>query len=183
MTIRSVLAFGLFASLTVSAPLWAKGNMVRIELKGGTLAAPIEITDVKLMEEFHFWDGPGINGVTLEKAERGSIIDWKAGIVAQPPAGLRRYEVSFYMGCRTINSPECLAEKPRLAYVVFFDYDPSSKRGFIYLPGEVDHPSLEAIDSSTIWRGPGVAGHWFWATDSWTDFVRSLIADPRGRNR
>jgi hypothetical protein len=70
--------------------------MVRIEISGGTLISPLQITDEQRLEEFVFWDGPGMNGAVLENAERGSIIDWKTGIVAQHPADLQRYEVSFY---------------------------------------------------------------------------------------
>jgi hypothetical protein len=148
MMIRSAALFGLLASLTASAPLWAKGDMVLIEVKGETLSAPLQITDPKI-QEFNIWAGPGVSSGDTEETE-GFIIDWRAG-VAQPPAGLNHYQVSFYAGCNAApraegvalglsaaailrNNPSCLGEKPRLAYVVSYDYDHSSKRGFVYLP-------------------------------------------------
>jgi hypothetical protein len=176
---------GLASMFGASSPLSAKGRMLRIEISGGTLISPLQITDEQRLEEFVFWDGPGNTGVS---AERGSIIDWKTGFVAQHPADLQRYEVSFYwMGCaRDDPAPRdgkhSCAEVPVLAYVVFYEYDASSKRGFIYLPGDGEPRALEAIDSSTIYRGPGVAGHWFRATNSWADFVGPLIAKAQHRS-
>ena len=70
---------------------------------------------------------------------------------------------------------------PVLAYVVFYEYDASSKLGFVYLPGEGER-ALWALDDSTIYRGPGVAGHWFRATTSWADFVGPLIAKAPHRS-
>ncbi len=189
MAVRFAAALlGLVSMFGTSSSLWAKGRMLRIEISGGTLTSPLQITDERSLEEFVFWDGPGMNGATLENAERGSIIDWKTGMVAQHPADLQRYEVSFYwMGCaRDDPAPRdgkhSCAEVPVLAYVVFYEYDASSKHGFVYLPGDGDGRDLEAIDSSTIYRGPGVAGHWFRATTSWADFVGPLIAKAPHRN-
>ncbi len=173
---------GLVSMFGASSPLLAKGRMVRIEISGGTLISPLKIADERRLEEFVFWDGPGMNGAVLENAERGSIIDWKTGIVAQHPADLQRYEVSFYwMGCPTRNPGYCGDGVPVVAYVVFYEYDASSKRGFVYLPGEGER-ALWALDDSTIYRGPGVAGHWFRATTSWADFVGPLIAKAPHRS-
>jgi hypothetical protein len=166
MIIRSTAILGLLASFTISAPLWAKGDMVLVEIKGASLKSPIQITDPRI-EEFNIWVG--------------FIIDWQAGVVAQRPSGLQHYEVSFYAGCRTperwnSNVRDCLAEKPRLAYVVSYDYDPSSKRGFVYLPGKGDpfyYVNLGSIGHS------GREGNWFLATASWEDFVRPLIANAQ----
>ncbi len=184
MAVRFAAALlGLVSMFGASSPLLAKGRMVRIEISGGTLISPLQITDEQHLEEFVFWDGPGMNGAVLENAERGSIIDWKTGIVAQHPADLQRYEVSFYwMGCPTRNPGYSVDLVPVLAYVVFYEYDASSKHGFVYLPGDGDGRDLEAIDSSTIYRGPGVAGHWFRATTSWADFVGPLIAKAPHRS-
>jgi hypothetical protein len=189
MTVRFAAALlGLASMFGASSPLWAKGRMLRIEISGGTLTSPLQITDERSLEEFRFWDGPGNNGMRLENAESGPIIDWKTGIAAQHPADLQRYEVSFYwMGCaRDDPAPRdgkhpCV-EVPVLAYVVFYEYDASSKLGFIYLPGRDDPGELEEIDSGTIWRGPGVAGHWVRATSSWADFVGPLIAKASHRS-
>jgi hypothetical protein len=189
MVVRFAAALlGLASMFGASSPLWAKGRILRIEISGGTLTSPLQITDPQRLEEFRFWDGPGNNGMRLENAESGPIIDWKTGIVAQHPVDLQRYEVSFYwMGCaRDDPAPRdgkhYCAEVPVLAYVVFYEYDASSKQGFIYLPGRGDPGELEGIDSGTIWRGPGVAGHWFRATNAWADFVGPLIAKAPHRS-
>jgi hypothetical protein len=157
---------GLVSTFGASSPLWAKGRMVRIEISGGTLISPLQITDEQRLEEFTFWDGPGNNGVTLQ-----------------------RYEVSFYwMGCPA-DSPvirdgkHYCAAVPTLAYVVFYEYDASSKRGFVYLPDEDAPRGDGGMNSGTIYRGPGVAGHWFRATTSWADFVGPLIAKAPHRSR
>jgi hypothetical protein len=172
---RSLAILGLLFSLTVSMPLWAKGDTVLIEVKGETLSTPIKITDPKI-EEFTPWAGPGVNGARVPDAE-GFIVDWHAGIVTQQPAGLQHYEISFYAGCRTATRwnatiKECLAEKPRLVYVVFYDYDPSSSRGFIYLPGKGS--PFYYVNMGSIARG--CEGNWFVAKDSWEDFIRPVIA-------
>ena len=170
-------------SLAVSAPVWAKGDMVLIEVKGATLPTPIRITDPKI-EEFTPWNGPGVNGARAPNAE-GFIIDWHAGIVSQqgaqqaaPPApGLQHYEISFYEGCRTRND-WCTEKEPRLVYVVSYDYDPSSPRGFIYLPGRRD--PLYYLNMSTISRW--VEGNWFLATGSWEEFIRPVIGKAIGQS-
>jgi len=189
MAVRFAAALlGLVSMVGASSPSWAKGRMLRIEISGGALISPLQITDEQRLKEFTFWDGPGNNGMTLENAESGPIIDWKTGIVAQHSADLQRYEVSFYwIGCsRDDPTPrdgkhEC-AEVPVLAYVVFYEYDASSKQGFVYLPGRGEPGGLEGIDSGTIYRGPGVAGHWFRATNSWAAFVAPLIAKTPHRS-
>lgn len=176
---KRTLILTMLFSLVVPA-LWAKGEMVLIEVKGATLPTPIRITDPKI-EAFSPWAGPGVNGASVPNAE-GFIVDWHAGIVsqqvAQPAPGLRHYEVSFYEGCRTGNDPSCLAEKPRLIYVVSYDYDPSSPRGFVYLPGK-DDPSY-SINVRTIWRQ--VEGNWFFATKSWDEFIRPVLEKAITRN-
>ena len=173
--IRSAALFGLLASFAASAPLWAKGDTVLIEVEGATLSATIQITDPKI-QEFNVWTGPSWGNI--EETE-GFIIDWQAR-VAQPPAGLSHYQVSFYAGCKTApDDPSCLGEKPRLAYVVSYDYDGSSKRGFVYLP-RYGEPWWE-VNSQHIYRGNTIEGHWFLATDSWDRFVKPVIAAAQNR--
>jgi len=184
MAVRFAAALlGLVSTFGASSPLSAKGRMIRIEISGGTLISPLQITDEQRLEEFVFWDGPGNNGVRLENAERGSIIDWKTGIVAQHPADPQRYEVSFYwMGCPTRTPGDCGDGVPVLAYVVFYEYDASSKRGFVYLPDEDAPRGHGGMNSGTIYRGPGVAGHWFRATTSWAEFVGPLVGKAPHRS-
>jgi hypothetical protein len=177
MMIRSVAVFGLLTWLAATPAMWAKGDMVLIEVKGGTLTTPIKITDPRI-SEFNVWAGPGANEGVLENATR-FIIDWQAGFVAQHPAGLQHYEVFFYAGCKIPDDPQCRAEKPRLVYVVPFDFDPTSGRGFVYLPryGEL----WFEVNSGTIYHR--VEGHWFLASDSWGRFVRPFITKGTNGDR
>jgi len=158
-------------SLVVPA-LWAKGDMVLIEVKSATMPTLIRITDPKI-QDFTPWAGPGVNGGRVPNAE-GFIVDWHAGVLSprapQLAPGVQHYEISFYEGCRTTND-WCTEKQPRLVYVVSYDYDPASPRGFVYLPGKGD-PSYQ-LNIGTIWRR--VEGNWFSATASWEEFIRPVI--------
>jgi hypothetical protein len=80
----------------VATALWAKGDMVLIELKGKALSAPIKITDAKI-QEFNVWAGPGVNGSGLNEQPAApsrircpgarSEIDAEAGL--DQPSALR----------------------------------------------------------------------------------------------
>jgi hypothetical protein len=52
-----------------------------------------------------------------------------------------------------------VTEKPCLVYVGFYDYDPVSRRGFVYLPGRGER--WHDLDINLLYRGDGVDGHWF----------------------
>jgi hypothetical protein len=146
--------------------------MVLVEIMGGHLPSTIRITDPKI-DDFNIWAGPGVNGVGLEQAD-GFIINWKAGVAAQPQPALEHYQVAFYAGCRTISGdPKCLAEKPHLAYVVLYDYDRKAKRGFVYLP-RIKEPWGD-LNCGSIYHGKDIEGHWFHARDTWTGFVEPII--------
>lgn len=163
----------LLTFLAVTIPSWAKGDMVLVEIMGGSLPSTIKITDPKI-GDFNIWAGPGVNGVGLEQAE-GFIINWKAGVAPEPQPEVEHYQVAFYAGCRTIqDDPECLAEKPHLAYVVLYDYNRKSKQGFVYLP-RVEERWLGNLNCGSICRGNGIEGHWFHATDAWLSFVEAII--------
>jgi|HubBroStandDraft_5_1064220.scaffolds.fasta_scaffold44802_3 hypothetical protein len=172
---RSVVAVGLLF-LLASVPLLAKGQLVLIEISGATLGTPVRITDAKI-ENFSPWAGPGTSTNGVENTE-GFIVDWKAGVVKSHGAGLQHYEVSFYASCHTeTNDPRCLTKASftvgmRLVYVVFYDYDPSLPRGFVYLPGKGS--SFYYLNMGSIARG--CEGNWFLAKDSWEDFIRPLMA-------
>jgi hypothetical protein len=171
--IRSVATLGLLTSFTMCAPLLAKGDMVLIEIKGADLKAPLKITDPRI-QEFNIWAGPGTSADGVEGTE-GFIINWRAGVVQQLPAGLQHYRVSFYAGCNTRpNDPDCLAEKPRLVYEVSYSYAISSQRGFVYLH-RFDEPGW---DVHGIYRGK-LEGHWFQATEEWEQFVAPIIRNAR----
>jgi hypothetical protein len=166
------VAVCLLTVLAAAIPLWAKGDMVLIEIMGGNLPSTIRITDPKI-SEFNIWAGPGTDDVALEQAE-GFIINWKAGVAPESRPDFEHYQVAFYAGCRTVEHPECRGEKTRLAYVVLYDYDRKSKQGFVYLP-RVGEPWWGNLNGRSIYRGNGVEGHWFHATNAWLIFVGPIL--------
>ena len=145
------VASALLALLLLIAPthLFAKAETTRITISGSNLKAPIQISDPDVVKKFQVW------GKSL-------IIDESAGRVAQPPQGFERYEVRFYA-----KFPE-----ERLVYVVFYEYDFSTHRGYVYLPGKND-PSYW-LNMRSIVRGG--EGYWFRAWDEWDTVATPLIA-------
>ncbi len=57
---RITLAFVLTLLVMLSFPalLFAKGDIVRITIKGADLKTPVEITDPKVLANFGVWTGP-----------------------------------------------------------------------------------------------------------------------------
>jgi hypothetical protein len=178
---RRIIAagFGVVALFTTSTSLSAKGDMVLVEIRGEVLTAPLKITDPKIMD-FNVWAGPGVNGTTVENAD-GFIADWRKGSVAEPHTSITRYDVRFYVGCRTSPTPSCLQKPPALCYNVTYAYDLSSAQGFVYFPGKGE--ASYYLNIGTIGHGPNVEGHWFVTSEEWERFVRPLIADAGVKNR
>jgi hypothetical protein len=97
------------------------------------------------------------------------IIDWSAGAVTDRPTHLPRYEVSFYAtDARMQNRPET----EHLAYVVFYEYDPITSQGYVYLPGPGEQ--WYPLNVSTMLRRQ--EGRWLRATPAWQRLVVPLIA-------
>lgn len=147
----------------------AKGELVRIEVKGETLAAPLAIADSGIVRKFFIWYGPGAGQPIGSEAslQPGSFIDWHEGIVVERPKGMKAYEVSFYCVFNRWSEPG-----DRLTYVVTYEYDASTQRGYIYLPGPSEkHYGLNV--SAVI---HDVEGNWFYSSSSWENLVRPLIA-------
>jgi hypothetical protein len=153
----------LVAFLLIVAPsqLFAKVDTVKITIRGADLKTPIEITDRKVLANFRVWTGPG----TSSNEAKGFIIDWARGPAAERPKGLQRYEVSFY----------AMLPNERLVYVVFYEYDPSTERGYVYLPGRTS--DWYRLNVSTI--DHGVEGNWFHAWDVWDHVAGPLIANAK----
>ena len=157
---------GAFASLAMVlvlliAPqqLSACGENVRIVIKGGDLAAPIEIADREALVRFNVWSGPG----TSTNEAQGLIVDWSQG-VAEPPKNLQVYEVLFVTTRRDPGT-----------YVVSYLIDPSTNEGYVYLPGKTD-----AGYRDNVWLiYHGVEGHWFRAWSAWEKLAHPLIAQAR----
>jgi len=162
---RPRLAFlFVFLLLVIPAQVFAKADVSKITIQGGDLKTPIVITDQKTLPHFNVWTGPGTSG-PLTKETR-FIIDWSQKITERAQ-GLQRYQVSFY------------AKFPdeRVIYVVFYEYDPASEQGYIYLPGRTDE--WYRVNVGTIYRG--VEGRWFRATTEWDHFARPLILDAKAQ--
>ena len=148
-----------FLPLLIPAPVFAKADISKITIKGANLKTPIEITDSKTLANFNVWTGPGTSGTIPQEANK-FIIDWSRGVTERPKA-LQRYEVFFY------------AKLPneRLVYVVFYEYDPATECGYIYLPGKTDE--WYRLNVGTIFHG--VEGCWFRAWNTWDSIARPLI--------
>lgn len=164
---------GLLLVLAVPAIASAKGITTKVVIKSPDLTTPIEIIDPNILKDLHVWSGPGVLGNDVEHSE-GFIIDWAAGVVAERPKGLRQSEVSFYV--KYVNRP-LEGQEDQLAYVVFYEPDPSGKEGYIYLPGKTDE--WYRLNTRAIFRG--VEGNWFRATSAWQRVVTPLVAQPRQR--
>src|SRR5262249_37700778 len=149
------------AALASSIAVHAKGDTTRIAISGETLAAEVQIVDPAITSQFNVWSGPGTSVSGIAQLD-GFIADWRAG-VAQPPAGLRHYDVSFYTKGRSASGSD------ELVYVVSYDCNPSGREGYVYLPGG-------RINLRSIYRGPEYEGHWFRATEAWRRAADRAIA-------
>jgi hypothetical protein len=157
--------FVALAFLLVS-PSWmsAVGPTTRITISGPNLTKPIQIGE-NFAAGFSVWSGPG-SGVGASRTV-GFIIDWPSGRQTDRPAGLPRYEVSFYVN--HLNKPAGVSE---LGYVVFYEHDAKVGRDFVYLPGKAD-PQGE-LNMKSVNRA-GLEGNWFLPTEDWQDLVNPLI--------
>jgi hypothetical protein len=106
-------------------------------------------------------------GTTVEETE-GFIVDWTAGVVATPGNGLPHFDVAFYVG--SSNQP---------VYVVFYEFDPSTDQGYVYLPGPTDE--LYSLNSGAMLHGHGFEGHWLRASSAWQDNVIRPLMEQAAR--
>jgi hypothetical protein len=150
MTRCSILAV-LVASVPVV--ITARGTTTRIIVSGPDLVAPIEI--VEDVGRFHVWAGPG----TSSNEAQSLIVDWATGAV-EPPKSQPVYKVSL----------ETTRRDPS-TYVVFYTFDPSTKNGYVFIPGKA-HP---AYTNNTWLILHGVEGNWFRAWNEWEKLVQPLI--------
>ena len=146
----------LVALLVIPARLSAKGNTIRITIKGGNMAVPIEITDSAITAGFHVWSGRG----TSSSEAQGLIVDWSRGM-ATPPKDVPVYEILF-LTTRTDHSTY------RVSYVV----DPSTDEGYVYLPGKGEEGYQDNV--WLIYRR--VEGNWFHAWNEWEKLAHPMIA-------
>ena len=156
----------VFLASSIASPVWAKGIITRITVRGPSLSAPVEITDAAI-KDFTPWAGPGvtINGI---KQTEGFIIDWKQGPLSRRPADLPSYEVSFYG--KLYGQPP--GAKEELVHVVLYEYDALRGHGYVYLPGKADE-SYKLNTAKMV--HDGMEGNWFRATRAWDDFLKPFI--------
>jgi hypothetical protein len=150
--------FGLLFLIALPTSLLAKGRTVRITIKAD-LKAPIEITDPSILRNFNVWTGTG----TSSHESQGLIVDWSRGAISPPSQGLPLYEVSFYADLGN--------QEEKLVYVVSYAYDPSVRRGYVYIPGRKD--KWWSLNVGSIFRQ--VEGNWFNAWSAWDDVAHPLI--------
>lgn len=129
----------------------AKGPTVKIVISGDGLASPIEVTDQRILDSSNVW--------------MGNFLDASRGTVKEPPAGLPRYEVSFYVKLGDNNV--------RKKYVAYYYPNPSAGQGYIYLPGRGE--TWHSLNVGTIVRD-GRDGKWNYASPPWEDLIKPLIA-------
>jgi hypothetical protein len=172
-------SIGLTALLIASTSLSAKGLTIKITINGARLVTPIEIDDATVIAPFQVWAGPGtktcVRNVCREGTE-GFIVNWSSGFVTEPPAGLQRYEVTFYASeeQRTPDGSRFETLSPRIVYIVLYVQDASTGQGYVYLPTGTDDERY-GVNTSSIYRG-GLERHWFRATDSWDSVAAPLVA-------
>jgi len=162
---------GAFATLA-PAPAAAKCRASALAVAGGDLTDTVTISDAAIVDRFSIWNGPGvrINDRQVHEDPRhqeGNFIDWPAREVAQRPPGLRRYSVAFLC-------PEARAPQHR-RYVVYYEFDPASKGGYLSLPGRGDPHYVDNVFSIAH----GVEGKWFRSTATWEALVRPRIEAAR----
>jgi hypothetical protein len=151
MAMKRIFAvMALLATFAISIPGFAKGELVRIEVVGAHFAAPLVVSDPAALKQFFIWSGPGAGQPmgSPQSADAHSFIDWHKGIADDVPDGMDAYDVSFF----------CVFHRQttgRLAYSVKYAFDPSTNRGYIYLPGPRE--SNYRTNVSTVIHG--VEGH------------------------
>ena len=149
-----------------SITLAAKGPTTRIRISHAARGQAIAIVDPSILSRFNVWDGPGtFSGAPGQQTEgrTGFIIDWNAGPVDLPPAGLLEYEVEFFVKIHNQGDE-------RMSYAVTYRTD-GAGQGFVYLPGHGD-PRFRVNVASII---RGCEGRWFHASADWQQAARAVL--------
>ena len=165
---RELAVVFVFLLLGIPARVFAKADISKITLQGGDLKAPIAIKNPKTLATLDIWSGPGTSGwigASPGDADR-FLIDWFHG-VTERPQGLQPYQLSFCAKWPT----------ERVIYVVFYEYDPATEHGYIYLPGRTDE--WYRLNVGTIFRG--AEGYWFRAGSRWDMVASRLILDAKAQ--
>ena len=158
------LLSSIVASLVILLPVqvFAKSETTKITITGGDLKAPVILTDLQVLAPFKVWAGPGTSFVEAQSF----IVNWPMHLTDEPPSGLKRYQVSFF----------AMLPREQLIYFVFYEYDPSTGVGYVYLPGRAD--KWYDLNVSTIFRG--VEGTWHHASKPWDKTAARLLSSAKG---
>src|SRR2546426_6290650 len=157
--LMSVLIVAIAACQT---PVLAKGETKKIVIAGDTLASPIVIADPAILNHFNVWSGPGTSGSIQGvkwKATDGFVIA-SSTPVEDRPQGLARYEVTFLVDRQD-------RDGRGMAYVISYEYDAKSDKGYVYFPGRNDphwRTNVFLILRET-------EGRWYEASRAWQDAV------------
>ena len=126
----------------------AKGPVDKIAILRAGSTQPIEITDEVAIAGFDPWGR--------------QFIDWDRGVSAEPPPGVDRYTVSFYL-------------KGRVIYVVEYAPEPGGDGGYVYVPGSGHWAARinggTIITASSDRWNPN--GKWQHATTGWAELMAS----------
>jgi len=160
---RLLTATPAFLLLASPVRLFAKGETIGITTQGFHLKAPIEIVNPLILSKFNVWAGPGIwsSEPGFNVNAPSFVVDWFSGPVSDVPDTQASFKVSFYTK----------APNEQLAYVIYYTYDPSARRGNVYVPSSKDQ--FFAVNAGTIYRG--VEGQWFRSWSVWDEIVAPLI--------
>jgi hypothetical protein len=92
----------------------AKASTVKIMISGGGLTSAIEVTDPRILDISNVWGG--------------QFLDRSRGPATEPPRGLQRYEVSFYI--------KITENDVRKRYVLYYCPNPAAEAGLHLLTGQ-----------------------------------------------
>ncbi len=141
---------GILISVGMPGRVSAKGTTVKIMIVGAWLPSAIEVTDPARVSTFSVWTG--------------GFIDSSRGVVPNPAAGRRPYEVFFYV--------KLGEDDVRMMYVAYYYPDPSTEQGHMYLPGKGDR--WYPLNASSIERVED--GKLLYASRAWENLIKPLIA-------
>lgn len=77
-----------------------------------------------------------------------------------------------FAGASALVEPSGEIVREKAIYVVLYEIDPATGKGYVYLPGG-GKDDWAAVNTGTIYRG--VEGNWFHATREWDSVAGPLI--------
>jgi hypothetical protein len=148
----------LLISLGMSGVVSAKAPTVKIIISGGELTSSIELTDPRILDISNVWTG--------------QFLDRSRGTAKEPPRGLRRYEVSFYI--------RVADNELKKKYVVYYYPTRATEPGYIYLPAKGE--TWYSLNVGAIIRDEQ-DGKWNYASPAWEGLIKPVIAGVEAAQR